>query len=480
MDSSRRTGKPPVGEKPKKPVYDFKLHLTLPSVGYGYTGLDPSDIDTRTLLSQIEEELGVHIHNDVAGVSLTVMAPDKLKAKQARELIEKILRRKPGEANIWRSWALLNAPKDKNQPMIITLQKVEGGRRPIATPEPQPTTDGDCDGDSISRTASITWQYKERLKEILTATVDNLRNIPNKMRMRVQFGSLQLQQWKKGKVNYTLSEIESFADRLAFRGVCGFESLIGGEKTANRLRALLSDADDITPWAPGVGNTKEIKTNCSIILVTKNLSIESAIEAVRAKGTVRGTFVGPIAYSFGPLQAFHREKSMRAVEIMTSCPENRYDWEIEIQSHIGATGIPFRHTDLKNNTIFTGKDQAEGFPGFKLSEHFINSHEIEQVIGKSSWTYMPRSKPYKIEVSMLHVWETTNTTLKPITGAGLTMYGDDWDYDMELKDLTSGSRDWETFSRFLDAHHGLGDGMDEYDDFLACIHRLLELLDETG
>jgi hypothetical protein len=61
----------------------------------------------------------------------------------------------------------------------------------------------------------------------------------------------------------------------------------------------------------------------SLILETKNLHVESALERVRGQDSreqTRGSRKGP-CYTLGPLTTHQLEKQHRAAEVVTVCPE---------------------------------------------------------------------------------------------------------------------------------------------------------------
>lgn len=61
----------------------------------------------------------------------------------------------------------------------------------------------------------------------------------------------------------------------------------------------------------------------SIILITKNLNIESEIFQTTGQGILKWDVEETAAYAFAPVCASHREKRSRAVEVMTSCPHRQ-------------------------------------------------------------------------------------------------------------------------------------------------------------
>lgn len=59
----------------------------------------------------------------------------------------------------------------------------------------------------------------------------------------------------------------------------------------------------------------------SLMLLTKNLILESVVDAARGRSEIGSKEDIKYRYVLGPMTAFHREARARAVTIMTSCPQ---------------------------------------------------------------------------------------------------------------------------------------------------------------
>lgn len=67
--------------------------------------------------------------------------------------------------------------------------------------------------------------YRTELAKTIEEPFGNLSKIPQKMRMRVRFGSLRLQQWTRGKTMYTYPELQLLARRAGRRGTAQMDTL---------------------------------------------------------------------------------------------------------------------------------------------------------------------------------------------------------------------------------------------------------------
>jgi hypothetical protein len=183
---------------------------------HGFKDIDPYDVDVKTLLDGIarEHEAKIEAEEIDSTVSITVQTTNRAKAQKVIAALPKVFLYRPGEETVWRARLLVNPPKDGTYSLVAVLQPKEGttGRRAVAvTPKDQKPVD---QAGLVATKA----EYKKFLIKILDETAGHLRHIPNGMRMRVHFGSLVLDEWKKDKTEYTFTELESHVSRAGTRG----------------------------------------------------------------------------------------------------------------------------------------------------------------------------------------------------------------------------------------------------------------------
>jgi hypothetical protein len=68
-------------------------------------------------------------------------------------------------------------------------------------------------------------KWQNDFREKLFQAVKQMRSTPGEMRMRVQFGTLLLQEWKKNVTEYTYGELENVIKRLGVRGTFSFSQM---------------------------------------------------------------------------------------------------------------------------------------------------------------------------------------------------------------------------------------------------------------
>lgn len=88
----------------------------------------------------------------------------------------------------------------------------------------------------------------------------------------------------------------------------------------DELRRRLANLTATVPKDISITSFYELEPIYSIILITKNLNIESEIFETTGQGILKWDVEETAAYAFAPVRASHREKRSRTVEVMTSCP----------------------------------------------------------------------------------------------------------------------------------------------------------------
>lgn len=180
--------------------------------GHGFTELDLLNINAEEALEQIRRQFEVDLTFHDNGEMVEIKAINRAKANDALKAVRKMLERKAGDRVVWRPLALIKPLQGGNDHTRFALIPHEGlgGARAVAIAGPKPI--------SKPRDAAESSHYRENLEKALARAVENLRYVPNRMRMRLKFGHVLLKEWKKGHSEYTFSELEQIAQRAGPRG----------------------------------------------------------------------------------------------------------------------------------------------------------------------------------------------------------------------------------------------------------------------
>ncbi|KAK3986924.1 hypothetical protein QBC44DRAFT_296210 [Cladorrhinum sp. PSN332] len=336
--------------------------------------------------------------------------------------------------DVWKPIALVDALYDGEGQSTAILQpdQTDGTRRPVA---------------KVSRgypTANP--GYLDALNRALNCAVANLQYDPNRLHMRVNFGKIALSQWSKKKLDYSFPELER-ALQLAGERDC--ISLTGRVPMGpiETLRIALEKNDESLPEVV-LESLETSKPELSLYVLSKNLAIQCPLEPVYVQE--RHGFNKNVnhrntkQFVIGALAGHQMDRSSKKVNIITSCPESTYDWEVEITREIkrpeAQPVLPFSSKALSRFSNFTGETLQGEFPTVRIMDSFIQAHEISNIYGKATWTYQ-LSMQYMLEISIFHVWGK-NTSAPPETTATISLFSGDWEDSMTVPRRLP--RDWDS------------------------------------
>jgi hypothetical protein len=162
-----------------------------------------------------------------------------------------------------------------------------------------------------------------------------------------------------------------------------------------------------------------------------------------------------------------------------------HDWAFDILKVVAAevaeSPAPFNARVLEKSLRFTGDALGGKFPSISITKHFIDNHDVQNIHGKATWTYLLSGR-YNLEITLHHKWKQ-NTSVPPITTATVALYSTDWDDDM--RPGVAPPRPWNDgfSSQFLkpypgDAAPGVpSNANDRLSHFLAWVQWIQKALD---
>ncbi|KAK4240719.1 hypothetical protein C8A03DRAFT_13020 [Achaetomium macrosporum] len=474
------------------PKLDVTVHVVLPAPMRGFKDVDPSDVDVKALLSRIarEHDSMVEAEANDSGVTVTVSACNRTKAQDVITVIRGHLKYQPGEEGVWRTRLLVHPPSDGKSCFTAVLQPKEGttGRRVIAA-EPEGLKPNDPD-DIVS----LELEYRSQFAQAINRTGRILLSNPNGMRMRVQFGTLVLDEWKKDKTEYSFAELCGLVHRVGTRGTAHMVNRVS-KKAIQALRDSLSPSNGDLPESVRSYLGLEPMQTDSLILKTKNLSVESTFEKMQGQGKYEGKTGDVLQYTLGPLTTQQQEKQQRALEIATACPEGAHDWVLEIRKGLFDQDTeavpPFTVQQLEKSLKFRRGALAEDFPEIAVTKHFLSNHDIENIYAKTTWSYTLSAK-YLLEINLFHEFrqKTPNQNVTVSTAAttgSVALYSQEWDNDMRAGAAVP--RQWEPCfaKQFLmpyDGDKAPGENHDQtsepLDHFLLWVKWIRTVLDDAS
>lgn len=185
---------------------------------FGYKEADPDDIELMTIIRQIENQHSVVIEVDGDNNWLDIFAFTKDAATKTVERVRSALKLEVGGTKVWHPTVLMGPVKVGKTRFTALLAQTPDGARPYISPKAGPAT-----GNIEINQLYAKWQNDFREKVYQAAR--QIRSTPSEMRMRVQFGTLLLQEWKKNVTEYTYGELENVIKRLGVRGTFSFSQM---------------------------------------------------------------------------------------------------------------------------------------------------------------------------------------------------------------------------------------------------------------
>lgn len=195
--------------------------VSWPAAKRGFKDVDPADGDIKRLLSHLagEHQAVIRAEEVESSVMITVKTTNRPTAQKIIKTLRDKLLYQAGEDDVWRTKLLFNPPADGGRPLVAVLEPVVGttGRK-ILTAAPKQLSES-------AGTNSPKSEYKEELIKVLDVKASVLRHTTAGMRMKVQFGTVILNQWKKEKTEYTFAELETLLQRAGLRGTAQMHNL---------------------------------------------------------------------------------------------------------------------------------------------------------------------------------------------------------------------------------------------------------------
>ncbi|KAK3298919.1 uncharacterized protein B0H64DRAFT_430024 [Chaetomium fimeti] len=437
------------------PRLNVAVVVSWPAPGRGFKDVHGSDTDVMAVISRTarDHEAMIEVEDVDSAVTVTVKATNRAKAAKVIALLRTQLLHRP-EEELWRARLLVNPPTNNNKDLLtVVLQSKEGTTgRCITAAKIKNLGSTDIGGVAEKKA-----RYKADLAKTLDKATEGLRHEPNGMYMKVQFGTLILNEWKKDKVEYNFAELQALLRSAGTRGTSKMLNIVS-EAAVEALIGRLSKANMELPehvrdfFEGPNGEQGDPVRSHSIILETKNLTVESTFEPVagqqdRAQNGKRGK-----RYTLGPLTTHQLEKQHRATEVITVCPESIHDWGFEIRKkaaeQVTPPSAPFKVEALQKNVMFKGGSLGEGFPNISINDYFLQNNHINHVHGKTTLRYTLGWK-YTLDINLFHAWQSKKPGQNAgtmVTTASVALFSDIWDDDMRANVRTP--REWEnTFAK---------------------------------
>jgi hypothetical protein len=246
----------------------------------------------------------------------------------------------------------------------------------------------------------------------------------------------------------------------------------------NLLIKIYASPSSFEPVNARISDLQSVKPKHTLILTTDKLKVETEVIHVQETDTSRGVL------RLGTAKGYRRERRSRAVEIATSCPEHKYDWNLAVNTRLSVASLPFSHDDIAKHSKFVRRDDPDEFPGFGIHSDFTRAHQVEQIMGKTSWTFKLKGSVYSIEVALYNILAAPSdegANRLPEGGCGVDLLRLGWDEVLSAHDVGAGARELSENCKelfpFWEKKLADKDGIEAFVRRVIQVHELVDGLD---
>lgn len=248
----------------------------------------------------------------------------------------------------------------------------------------------------------------------------------------------------------------------------------------NLLAKVYASPHFFEPVSTRIGKLEHIKPKHTLILTTSSLKVETEVILVQESDSSKGVL------RLGTAKGYRRERRSRAVEIATSCPEHKYDWNLAVHTRVPVASLPFRHDDISKHARFARRPDPHEFPDINIRQDFVNTFKVEQIIGKTSWVFKIKGSVYAIEVARYNIVAATGSEAEtgPLKegGCGVDLFRPGWDELLCACNVAVGGREISENCKelfpFLEKKLTDKDGVEAFVRRVAEIHTLVSGLED--
>lgn len=430
---------------------------------FGYKQADSHDPELKAILGTIEKRFSVTIHIDGAKNRLIIYSPNKQKAAETIQSLRRDLWLEQGSSNVWSPSLFLGPPKTRVTEFraILDIEESPSGGRPAAQ--------GHAPIALPHEAVQVRAKWTNDFRNTIFKAARTMRVRPVQMGMRVHLGKIRLQERQKNKTSYSFDELQTWISRHCSRHGFKFDKLLGADGFAYRILQKICTSGGFGALDNRAPRARDVKPKHTLILQTINLRIETDIISVYdgSREVLR----------LGPARGYRREQRKEVMEIGTVCPEKNFDWNLSVETRVPVASLPFTHEDISSNAIIAGNEDPDGFPRILLHDHFAQAQKVEDIKGKTSWSFKLKATDFVVEVAVHHLLRV-NTSKSIQSGTGIDMHYSAWDDELDAHNLANGPRNW-TEENFKELFPISGD-KDGISAFLGHVTEVQDLISEMA
>lgn len=262
---------------------------------------------------------------------------------------------------------------------------------------------------------------------------------------------------------------------------------MGNEKLTEKILDNIYETWDAIdpiyiPEDPLVDTLRAVRRQYCLVFFSGNYRIEMDVQY--------HTNDASIPLTAGYPRVFHSFGKALQTEVVVACPDKKFDWQLCVESDIGAKEVAAEFIRLQRVVRF-GPVPEKGFdfPIAQVPRQLLRDAKIDNVACKVYLTFSCASVPFNFEVAVYHDWlhipeyakehrpRAPNTSFDttgrgsppPVKSCAVSFYGMSW--DGALRELNVASRGFPM--KFADVFSLYGV---ELEDSIACMMKEVDRL----
>ncbi|KND90344.1 hypothetical protein TOPH_04933 [Tolypocladium ophioglossoides CBS 100239] len=283
----------------------------------------------------------------------------------------------------------------------------------------------------------------------LVPSMDVLRGLGTELKMRVNFGRLQVRMRKKGLGNeMTYTNFAKMMPGYSVRGGAGLDTRLSDAHVADKVAQLLMDP------AAGILDDENlvVQRRCAILLQIGDQELVAEVEtpstervqvsASRMTRTDKWTrlnwTVAAPDMSVEPQTLSNRNQLTRSREL---------DWNLQVVPCETMTSMPTELRKLAGGIVLipdgAGGDQTAALkPPRVLMTTRAGGDKVDETLLKTSILVPFKDTPFLVEISVTQAWSGLKTNTTPETWWGVEFYGQHWDEAINHVSPGERRKDW--------------------------------------
>ncbi|KAG0649800.1 hypothetical protein D0Z07_3535 [Hyphodiscus hymeniophilus] len=275
-----------------------------------------------------------------------------------------------------------------------------------------------------------------------------LQDLIKWMRMRIQFGHVNLRQFPQSFLQGKYS-FEMFGEMMKKSRVVSdavFDRKMEAEIAINLIQKIVRRRQDFAPKNSRTASLDDVinnPRNTEIIFI----STAEDREQLRLEAEVESVEFGALGkYQIGHTRLFADDARNKLAEITTMDIEREFDWTLEIIQDSEIKEVP----QALRNLIAVSLDNRSaelvdpvGLPYPAIALRVPIGFKIKNVVMRSVFQYQWTPTSNIVEIAIYREWAGVDTRSAPKMQASISMFGADWDMEMESVNDTISGRNWD-------------------------------------